>query len=369
MSCSCHGKQGTKVNGTVLPTDQCLVCASKHIEMAIVAWGEFTYEETNRRWCAGHVRLAVEHTKTDHRDFALELRDIAVAMEMGTDKSKTDIRDRLLDMQDLCLKVLHDQKPEIEQRLTALKNDVKTDVIIPLGNGSTHNNDELRYLLRSMEKNLKGYDRVFLVTQYCPDWVQGVTVVDVPDKHTTNKDANLHEKTLETIRRYDVKRFVWLSDDNAFLTPINASEIPVLHNHRPNAYFYEQPTTKWRNRLRNTLDWAKSRGIELPHTYEVHCPQVFDGEALLKGMEGVDYVSQPGLTIYTTWRAVTDSWQYSKNQPDYKWTFELPNDESILVMDEAELKSKPFLGYSDAGAANVLKRLEKMFPEPSKYER
>ena len=369
MSCKCHGKMGVPVKGTVKPDDQCLVCAAKHLEMAVVAWGEFTYEESNRRWVAGHVRLAVEHTRMDHRDYALALRDVAVAIEMHEDKSNTDIRDRLLDMQDLCLKMLHEQKPEIEQRLTALKNDVKTDIIIPLGNGSTHGNDELRYLLRSMEKNLKGYDRVFLVTQCCPDWIQNVTVVDIPDKYSHNKDANLHLKTLETVRMHDVKRFVWLSDDNAFLRPIHVSDIPVIHNHRPNAYFYGEDATKWRNRVRNTLEWAKSRGIDLPHTYECHCPQVFDGVALLEGMKDVDYVSEPGLTIFTAWRAVTDSWHDSKSQPDYKWTFELPMDETPLTMSEAELTSKPFLGYNEGASGKVLERLKKMFLEKSRFEK
>jgi hypothetical protein len=33
------------------------------------------------------------------------------------------------------------------------------------------------------------------------------------------------------------------------------------------------------------------------------------------------------------------------------------------------LKSKPFLGYNDAASKSVLKRLEKMFPDKSKYEK
>jgi hypothetical protein len=150
---------------------------------------------------------------------------------------------------------------------------------------------------------------------------------------------------------------------------VNADEIPVIHNHRPNSMFYEQPTTKWRSRVRNTLEWAKSRGVDLPHNMEAHCPQLFDGKLLVERMKDVDYVTQPGLTIHTCWHVATDSWRDSVSQLDVKRTFEFEFDDSINNLVLSELCSKPFIGYNDSTAERVFNRLKEIFPNKSIYEK
>lgn len=247
----------------------------------------------------------------------------------------------------------------------------KIPLLIPLSNGSTHGNDELRYLLRSIERNAIDAGTVYLMTVYKPDWIRegdDLVVVPLPDLYKDCKDANLFKKTHDTLKLYGIGDFVWTADDAAILRPIELSEIPVLHNHRPNSIFYEPNQGKWRARVKDTLEWAKSIGVQLPHTYEVHCPQKFNGKAILDGMKGVSYYPE-GKTIYTTWRTVTGTWQGSLNQPDYKWTFENPIDETVTVMTEKELCSKPFIGYNDQTSERVLARLAKMFPLKSKYEK
>lgn len=238
--------------------------------------------------------------------------------------------------------------------------------IIPLGNGSWQGkNDELRLLLRSLEKNALDLGEVYLVTDCCPEWVdrEALTVFPMSDIYSGCKDANLHRKTLACIQAFGIGRFCWCADDNLLCKPMNLADIPVLHNHRPNERFYCQSPTKWQNRVRNTLEWAKARGSALPHNYECHCLQIFDGQALLRGMQDVDYVTQPGLTIYTTWRVVTDSWRESQNQLDFKNTYELPCTATDIRFD------KPFIGYNDTAFGCIRERLFKEFPETSKYER
>lgn len=245
-------------------------------------------------------------------------------------------------------------------------------VIIPLGCGSTHHNDELRFLLRSLERNAIGLGTIYIATIYKPSWLKesdGLVVVPIKDIYKDNKDANLFEKTLRTIEKHNIGDFVFTADDAAFLKPIELCSIPVIHNHRPNSLFYCDKPSKWQRRVMNTLEWAKGMGVELPHNLECHCPQLFDGRKLLEGMKDVDYVSQPGLVIYTTWRVVTGSWQESDRQAGWKWTFETPMDESVTTMAEGELVSRAFIGYNEACSTRVLARLGRMFPTPSRYER
>ena len=239
------------------------------------------------------------------------------------------------------------------------------DVILPLGVGSKHSNEELRMLLRSVDKNLKGVERVFLVTTCCPDWVnrENVIVVPIADKYDNNKDANLHLKTLSAIERYNIGDFVWLSDDNAILREIGVNEIPILHNHRDNQQFLNNAGSKWRARVANTLRFAFARGANIQHNYECHCPQLFNGQMLLEGMKGVDYASLPGLTIFTTWRVVTNTWQGSKSQLDWKETYEMPCTPKDVILD------KSFVGYNDSAFQGVLARLKQLFPNKSRFEK
>ena len=236
-------------------------------------------------------------------------------------------------------------------------------ILVPLGNGSRFGNDELRILLRSIDRNVVDAGTVYLMTEHCPEWVDNVVVVPLGDPYTSNKDANLHYKTLTTIERHGIGRFCWCADDNVFMRPMRLEGMPVVHNHRSYKYFCENnPESRWRARIRNTFEWAVSRGVFLEHNFEGHVPQLFDGQALVKGMHGVDYTTQPGLTIYTTWRVVTDTWHESVDQNEVKTTVET---------NFIDYKfDKPFLGYNDLGFGSGLReKLLAMFPERSRFEK
>ena len=121
MPCKCHGKQGIAVNGKVPPDSPCTLCAYKHLNMALVAWGEFTYERDNRDWVAGHVRLAVEHIKSTHRETALKLRDLATSIEMAEDADHTDIAESLHQLKNTVRNLFDIDHPDVLERLDTLK--------------------------------------------------------------------------------------------------------------------------------------------------------------------------------------------------------------------------------------------------------
>ena len=95
MSCHCHGKSGVSVMRTS-PYDQCTTCAKKHIVKAWSLFNEFTYDADNRDTITGQLRLAVDHLMYDHRDIALQARDLAIQLEENRDKEIRDDWDRLL---------------------------------------------------------------------------------------------------------------------------------------------------------------------------------------------------------------------------------------------------------------------------------
>lgn len=95
MSCSCHGKSGVSVTRTS-PFDQCTTCAKKHIVKAWSLFQEFCYEDDNRDTITGQLRLAVDHLMYDHRDIALQARDLAIQIEENRDGEIGDGWSRLL---------------------------------------------------------------------------------------------------------------------------------------------------------------------------------------------------------------------------------------------------------------------------------
>lgn len=84
MSCSCHGENGRAVV-RVSPFDQCTTCAKKHVVKAWSLWNEFLYNDDNRDAITGQLRLAVDHLMYDHKDIAVQARDLAVLIEENRD--------------------------------------------------------------------------------------------------------------------------------------------------------------------------------------------------------------------------------------------------------------------------------------------
>jgi hypothetical protein len=125
MACSCHGKDKTKTVKT-LPTDQCTLCAHKHMDDALSLFMEFPYERINRRMVVGFIRDAMRHLQIDHRDIALELRDLAIAIDEVRDAEyPAGIVVEIKRLADRCDEYFLEDNPEVTERLENLIADNK----------------------------------------------------------------------------------------------------------------------------------------------------------------------------------------------------------------------------------------------------
>ena len=122
MACSCHGKEKTRVLKTQ-PTDQCTLCAHKHMDDALSLFMEFPYERINRRVVVGFIRDAMRHLQRDHRDVALELRDLAIAIDEVRDiEYPAGIAAEIQRLADRCDELFLADNPSMSDRLKALRN-------------------------------------------------------------------------------------------------------------------------------------------------------------------------------------------------------------------------------------------------------
>ncbi len=241
------------------------------------------------------------------------------------------------------------------------------DMIIPLSKESTRDNFELKMLLRSIERHCSNVGTIYIATMYPPTWLNrdsNIVVVPIEDTEPHNKDANLHKKILGVIEKYNLKKFVFSADDNAFLQDVDLEHIPMVHNRRNISMLKEH--NKWERRLINTLRFGESRGIKLNCNFEAHCPMEFDAQKVYNGMQGVDYCSQPGLTICTCWKIVSnDCANIGAEQTTIKVTME----NGYCAEFENLQDGKVYLGYNDnAMECGLGDKLLKLFPSKSKYE-
>lgn len=235
----------------------------------------------------------------------------------------------------------------------------KVDVVLPLGNGSQSNNDELRLCLRSIEQFMPSVGRVWLMTVYPPDWIRNVEIVDIPDKHRHNKDANLFDKVLSAAVNPRVsKTFVFFSDDQCLLAPFDPFTAKVVYNERGPEVFNTSGT--WHRRMTRTFELLRGRGLTLDCNFDGHVPMVYTKEEFVKALRGVDYVPEPGFCINTLVCGVLQK-PKAVAMSRVKVTAESGGDR--------KLEGKLYAGYNNTGFKSGMRdALFKLFPQKSRYE-
>lgn len=236
---------------------------------------------------------------------------------------------------------------------------MNTDIVIPLGNGSGFDNQELCFALRSVEKFVQDCGAVWIISDCAPDWLQNVRILPVPDRHKHNKDANLFDKLIFAAKMPEVSEtFVFLSDDQAFLAPFNAEKAQAVFNRRP-PEFFAASRHKWHRRMANTFRFLAGRGVNLPYNFDAHVPVVYR-KADFAVLDGIDYTAAPGFCINTLLCGLLGR-RGEVPQHVVKATAE-GNKEPDFYM-------KIFLGYNNGGFPKVREKLQEWFPEKSKFEK
>ena len=106
------------------------------------------------------------------------------------------------------------------------------DILYVVGTGSTWNDNELKYSLRSIEKNGINVERVF-IGGYIPEFVNKENVICVPVADKTNvKHYNILNVIEEVIDSTDIGctqsgNFLYSSDDHFYIKPVDFNSYPI----------------------------------------------------------------------------------------------------------------------------------------------
>ncbi|HJH05959.1 MAG TPA: glycosyltransferase [Victivallis vadensis] len=241
--------------------------------------------------------------------------------------------------------------------------DAPVDVLVPLSaDGSISGNDELRFALRSIERNLKGYRNLVLVSDRPPAGFGEYRFIQASDVYP-RKQMNIHHALMTAFRAEGIAdEVIFWADDNVLLEEMHVTELPVAARRDGLLGFSNAPDARiWHRSLRNTGEALRKAGYPAVN-YEAHTPVRFNKERYLALEREFDFYSEVGLcyiSLYLNRYGVPEAVPMT----EVKATCESE------TVDVSRLAGKRFLGYHDAAAPALFPLLRQRFPEPSKWER
>lgn len=164
------------------------------------------------------------------------------------------------------------------------------DIVYPLGTGSKHDNIELLYSLRSIEKHLTGFDKVWIVGDL-PRWVKNVNHIPCPDDPKLCSDYNIMRKiNVATTMEAMTGDFLFMNDDHFFLQPMEASKMPYYYCDTLQTFITQRGLDTYGRRVKNTLKLLLSRNLPTKY-FDVHYPIIYNKSLFLDTVSKQDWTN------------------------------------------------------------------------------
>jgi hypothetical protein len=225
------------------------------------------------------------------------------------------------------------------------------DIVIPLGSGSILKNFELRMCLRSIEKYLSGYGKIWLVGTL-PDWIQGVN--HIPFVETSNiSDFNIQAKITAACRNHEVSSdYVMFNDDHFLLAPFEAKDFPYYYFETLDVYLKKRGLDAYGKRAQATMKHLQSQDLPIKN-FDIHTPILYNKELFLKFVSSLNWETETYIikSLYANSLKVE-----GVEEPDHK------------INHPPTGREKVFSTYPHI-RSSITRFLTEQFPKMSKYER
>lgn len=171
------------------------------------------------------------------------------------------------------------------------------DIVYPLGTGSYANNNELRFSLRSIEKYLTGFGKVWIIGE-CPDWIQNVNHIPFPDEPLRPFDYNIMKKITRAIEEKELTdKFLFFNDDHFLNSPFVADDFPYYYSTTLEKYTEIRGNDGYGRRAKATLKHLQAKNLPTKY-FDVHAPIIYDKALFLSSVtNAVDWNDRTGFII------------------------------------------------------------------------
>lgn len=221
------------------------------------------------------------------------------------------------------------------------------DIVIPLGKGSLWQDNEIRYALRSIEKNLKDYGKIYIIGRK-PDWVKNVEFIPQDDPHRC-KELNIMEKVRTACLTPEISDlFLFSNDDIYFMHPQSIHEVGYYHSGPMEEYIVGKRLNGYLETMKRTMEMLKSRGLPTLY-YDIHVPIPYAKKLFVEAVDQYKWNQKGSYTVKSV----------------YCNTLKIPGE----YMPDVKRKGGGMY-YSTTDTITGLQRqvLQEAFPEPSRYE-
>ena len=245
----------------------------------------------------------------------------------------------------------------------------RTDVVYPIGKGSSWKNNELRFSLRSLEKYGINVGKLFIVGEL-PNFLSGedITHIKADDRFNpqVNADGNIIEKVLAACADSRLSEdFLFINDDHVLLEPVDLMTIPNFHKGDMNTFHDNYWNLNyWRKRLKRTRDILNEKGLPALH-YDCHTPILINRKAFVEMISHFDYQQGIGFTMKSLYGNFIGSDHNRLLTKEKKTVFSGLNEANLSF----RLLDSEFMAFNDSGLNQALKIwLYQNFEKPSKWE-
>lgn len=228
----------------------------------------------------------------------------------------------------------------------------------PLGIGTTWQDHELLYSLRSLHAHVAGIDRVIVVGQR-PAWLKNVVHLPAKDPHSC-KERNIMEKILRACEVADGP-FLFANDDHFALAPQPATVPYWRAGPLGDLVKRMRPASHYRQALANTDEVLRAAG-KTTHNFDVHLPIVYDPVEFPRAMGAYDWKRFRGYVIKSLYANTVGVPAVPIG--DVKLGTSAPL--SVVVK---QLAGRPWFSTGPGGLSPQLKGLlAALYPTPSPWE-
>ena len=240
------------------------------------------------------------------------------------------------------------------------------NIVIPIRKDTKNNHIELIYAIRSLQKHLKGMGDIFIVGDKI-NQLQGLKYISCKDdKQSKFKERNIYRKIIAACEHPDVGEDFIFTNDDIFLTEdFDVNNLPFYHKG-------ELETTM----AKNTGDYRKSlnhsRKFLLQNGYptldfDTHFPIVYNKKKYFDTFvyNNLNWEQPFGYVI----KSLYCNFNFNGIVGEYGGDCKIQHKMSYEEI-KAKIEAKKFFSTSD-GCINepMLKILNELYPEPSKYEK
>ena len=236
--------------------------------------------------------------------------------------------------------------------------------------------EELRFVLRSIEKNCK-FDYEILLVGDCPDWIEKEMVTHInphiPATAEFPKAWNVIEKLKFVLENHNIDKLLLVYDDTIFLKGVDYKDINkvIALAQLPTSAAELDGTSseKWKEIMQNTIKALKRNKLPMLN-FETHLPRLFDAKKLSELLAHFGFKKRPYMfsTLYFNWVKPNGKPVILAELPDQKLKAGIYFDGDFEKYSPV-LEDYTFLNWAEKQWSQELENvLFGLFPEPSVFE-